>query len=326
MNEKKYLQKIFQISNENEFNKYALEAFNYQFKNNIVYKQYINLMGFNYNLIKHYIDIPFMPIELFKTKKIIAGLKKPELFFQSSGTTGTIRSKHYLSDLNVYKKSIINNFNYFFGDPEQYVFLCLVPDFKKNPHSSLAFMCNELIAKSQSTDSGFYIKKKSILSKKINYLEKNKKKFILFGLGFEILEFGLEYNVSLNFGTIIETGGVKRGSQTIIREDLHNRLKKLFKTKNIFSEYGMAELLSQSYFINKKKFQTPPWKKVLIRDKTNPLKIINDKRGCVNIIDLANIYSCCFIATNDSGSIHKDGFDILGRSQNSSIRGCNLMV
>lgn len=325
MNEQDYIQNIFKITDEKAFNKLALDAFNYQYNNNIIYQQYINIMGFKCNKIAHYLDIPFIPIELFRTKKLIAKTKKEQTFFQSSGTTDTNRSKHYITDLNLYKKSIIHTFKYFFGEPSKYVFLCLVPDYKNHPNSSLAFMCNELIINSHSIDSGFYINKKSQLKDKINQLEQQKQHFILFGLGFEILEFG-KNNMSFNFGTIIETGGIKKGRETIIREDLHERLKKLFKTDRIYSEYGMAELLSQSYFIDKKQFQTPPWKKILIRDKTNPLKIINNKRGCINIIDLANIYSCSFIATNDVGNLTKDGFNILGRSQNATVKGCNLMV
>ena len=322
-----YIKNIFHINSESEFNDYALELFHYQYKNNNIYNQYIKLICSETKTIKHYSEIPFLPIELFRTKKIISIEKKHQNVFLSSGTTNQLKSKHYIIDLKIYKKSILKSFELFFGDPKEFVFFCLVPDFKKNPNSSLSFMCHELIKYSSKSKSGFYLNKTNTLISNIKKCQQEKKKFIIFGLGFEILNFANKKNISLKDGLIIETGGTKNNKTRILRDDLHKRLKKLFQIDNIISEYGMAELLSQSYYLNNKYFVAPPWKKILIRNKTNPLKInTNNYRGHINIIDLANIYSCGFIATNDMGYVNKVGFDVIGRSQNAANRGCSLMV
>ena len=322
-----YIKKIFHINSESEFNDYALKLFHYQYKNNNIYNQYIKLLYSETKTIKHYSEIPFLPIELFRTQRIVSTEKKHQNVFLSSGTTSQLKSKHYIIDLKIYKKSILKSFELFFGDPKEFVFFCLVPDFKKNPNSSLSFMCNELIKYSSKSRSGFYLNKTNTLISNIKKCQQEKKKFIIFGLGFEILNFANKKNISLKGGLIIETGGTKNNKARILRDDLHKRLKNLFQIDNIISEYGMAELLSQSYYLNNKYFQTPPWKKILIRNKTNPLKInTNNYRGHINIIDLANIYSCGFIATNDMGYVKKTGFDVIGRSQHAANRGCNLMV
>jgi len=327
LNHQKYIRNIFKIRTELEFNKLALQAFNYQYANNSIYKQYIDLVTTNKNTISHYNEIPFLPIELFRSQKIVSSTQNQEVIFKSSGTTNKNRSHHYIINLDLYRKSIASTFKLFFGNPSQYVFLCLVPDFEHNPCSSLSFMCSELIKSSNYPESGFFMERHSELEKIINNCARKNQKFILFGLGFEILEFGEKHNLSFNSGYIIETGGTKRQQEIIIRADLHKRLKAAFNTNNIYSEYGMAELLTQSYFLKTNHFQHPPWKKILIRDKTNPLAIVqSNKRGCINIIDLANIDSCCFIATNDTGHLVNGGFNIIGRSQNAVERGCNLML
>jgi len=327
MNIKNYIKNIFKIKNEDEFNKFALSLFHYQYVNNKIYNQYINLIKSDVSNIKDYTHIPFLPIELFRTQKIISTVDTVQNIFISSGTTNNQRSKHHIVSLEIYKTSIFNCFHFFWGNPKEFVFFCLVPDLHNNPHSSLSFMCSELINCSNNSKSGFYLKNKKTLLSNIAECQKKKQKFILFGLGFEILKFANKNNIALNGGVVIETGGTKKNKKRIVREDLHRRLQSLLKVKNIYSEYGMAELLSQSYYMKDDCFQSPPWKKILIRDKTNPFKIIgNNNRGCINIIDLANIYSCGFIATNDLGHLNNSGFNIIGRSQNSVERGCNLMV
>ena len=327
MDVQNYIKKIFHIKTEAEFNDFAFQLFHYQYKENEVYNNYVNLIVDDINTINTYHKIPFLPIELFRTKKIITKKNKPQTVFLSSGTTDAAKSKHYVSDLDIYKTSIINSFNLHIGNPKNFVFLCLVPDLKKKPQSSLAFMCNELIIKSAHLKSGFYLEKEDDLKNTILSCQNKEQKFILFGLSFEILKFAEKYKLSLKNGIVIETGGAKKGVQHIIKNELHHRLKYYFNIKNIYSEYGMAELLSQSYYTKNHCFTSPPWKKVLIRDKKNPLKINEKKtRGSINIIDLANVYSCGFIATNDFGYKTKKGFSIIGRNQHATARGCNLMT
>ncbi len=327
MNPQNYIKKIFLIQNESEFNDYALQLFHYQYKGNEIYNNYVNLICNNVHAISTYHEIPFLPIELFRTKKIKTKNIKYQTIFHSSGTTKSEKSKHYIVDLDIYKKSIINGFKSHLGNPKDFVFFCLVPDFKNNPNSSLAFMCNELIVKSNHSKSGFYIGNEEVMKKTILDCQKKKEKFILFGLSFEILKFAEKHQINLKNGLVIETGGSKKGDQNIIKDALHHQLKYYFKIKDIYSEYGMAELLSQSYYTQNRCFISPPWKKILIRDKRNPLKINkNHTRGSINIIDLANIYSCGFIATNDFGYTTKKGFNIIGRNINANARGCNLMI
>lgn len=327
MNIDNYIKKIFHINNEVEFNDYALKLFHYQYKNNNIYNEYIRLIKCKIDTITHYSQIPFLPIEFFRTKRIISTKKPDQHIFLSSGTTSSLKSKHHITDLEVYKKSIKKGFELFFGSPKEFIFLCLVPSFTKNKHSSLAFMCNELINLSNHPNSGFYLNENEKLISTIRQCQKENNKFILLGLSFEILKIANNYNIPLLDGLVIETGGTKNKQERIVKEDMHNRLKRLFQTENIISEYGMAELLSQSYYCNKNFFKSPPWKKILIRNKTNPLEIeTKSHRGHINIIDLANIYSCGFIATNDTGQLTQSGFNITGRSQNASNRGCNLMI
>ena len=322
-----YKKKIFQIKSEDEFNHFALQLFHYQYSNNKTYQKYVDILEYQPKNINQYAEIPFLPIEFFRTKKIISNNLNHETFFLSSGTTNFEKSKHYIVDKNIYKKSILSSFNLFLKTGKELAILCLVPNFKNSPQSSLAFMCQELIESSKNRKSGFYLNKLEELNEIILNLEQKKQNYIVFGLSFEILNFAKQYKIDLKHGIIIETGGTKKKQLHITQKELHNRLKLSFNTKKIYSEYGMAELLSQSYFKDKACFESPPWKKILIRDKTNPLKILTDtKRGCVNIIDLANIYSCGFIATNDLGYLTKHGFNIIGRNQNATERGCNLLI
>ena len=322
-----YIKNIFHIKSIDEFNSYALQLFHYQYKHNTIYNKYISLLNYDISNIKNYLDIPFLPIEFFKTQTVISTQKEPKYFFISSGTTNHVKSKHFIADLEIYKKSLISCFNFFIGNPQDFVIFCLVPQFDKHPNSSLAFMCNELINCSTQQKSGFYLDDKKKLKQNIIDCEKKKQKYILLGLSFEIMNFAKKNPMTLNEGIIIETGGTKKNQVNMVREELHEKIKSQLITDKLFSEYGMAELLSQSYFLDNNYFKSPPWKKIIIRDKTNPLRILNDnKRGCINIIDLANIHSCGFIATNDLGHKVNDGFNVTGRNQNATERGCNLMT
>ena len=327
MDTENYIKKIFKIVNDNDFNTLALELFLYQYKYNEVYQKYVNLIKYDVNKIAYYTDIPFLPIELFKTKKIISKYSDFNKVFHSSGTTVNIKSKHYIVDEKIYQDSIINSFKLFFGNPNKYVFLCLVPSTQEEPNSSLSYMCDELITASTKEESGFYLNQDKAIIDTIYKCKKKNQAIILIGLSFAILNFAENNKIDLNNEIVIETGGMKNKRASIVRPELHKRLKSLLNMNKIYSEYSMTELLSQSYFCNESYFKTPPWKKILIRDKNNPLRLnSNNNRGCINIIDLANLHTCGFIATNDLGIINKDGFDVLGRAQNASERGCNLMI
>ncbi len=321
-----FQKKIFQISNEKDFEKMAIELFNYQVNHNIFYKKYCDLLNCNISKITTIEQIPFMPIEFFKTEKILCKNITPNHFFLSSGTTSEKKSKHYINCLNFYEKTISLCFEKFFGKINNYRFFCLTPKKKSAPNSSLVHMCDFFVKKTKNLKSGFYLNNKKNLLYNINQSQKNNEPFILIGLSFAILDFAEKYNPDLKGGYVIETGGMKNRREEMIRENLYEKLKEKFNIQSIQSEYGMTEILSQSYALKNGEFESPPWKKVLIRDKQNPLKINNFSTGGINIIDLANIHSCAFLATEDFGKINKNKFQVLGRLKNSSLRGCSTMI
>ena len=288
-----FKRKIFEISNKQEFEKLALELFNYQINNNKFYKKYCDLLGFNINKIKVIEDIPFLPIEFFKTEKILCNNIHHSHVFYSSGTSSEIKSKHYIDDIKFYEKNSAYCFKKFWGDIDDYIFFCLTPNKNEAPNSSLVHMCDFFIKSSNKTASGFYLNNYEKLRVEIQKAQRNKSPFILIGLSFAILDLAVKEKFNLN---------------------------------SIQSEYGMTELLSQSYSYKNGEFESPPWKKILIREITNPLKINNATTGGINIIDLSNIHSCAFIATSDYGKISNNKFKVLGRLQNSSMRGCNTML
>ena len=321
---------IFNIKTNKEFVKIALQIFNFQANNNLIYKEYLNRLNVNPNEISSVHEIPFLPIEFFKTKKIISfeyNRSKKYLYFESSGTTSDLRSRHYIYKVSVYEKSFIQNFNNFYGDIQDYTILALLPSYIENNNSSLIYMLNKLILLSNNKDSDFYLHNTQELIAKLYELSKNKQKIILFGVSFALLDLVDKYNFDFPELIIIETGGMKGMREEITRKELHEKIKEGFKTNYIHSEYGMTELLSQAYSINNEKFQTPNWMKIFIRDINDPFKILgHNKTGGINIIDLANIYSCSFIETKDLGKLLQDNtFEVLGRFDNSDIRGCNLL-
>jgi len=322
------ISEIFKIITEKEFNELAIQIFGYQYKNNTTYKTYTNNLGVSISEIKHYKQIPFLPVDFFKSHKILSTKKKTEIVFKSSGTTGMTRSNHYIADLKIYEKSFTETFKLFYGNPEDYVFLALLPSYSEQGNSSLIYMVEKLMQKSGKKDNGFYLYNHGDLADKLVKLEKQRKKTILFGVSFALLDFFEKYHLDLNHTTIIETGGMKGRKKEIIREELHRIIKEATGLKQIHSEYGMTELLSQAYAKDENKYTSPPWMKILIRDANDPFSYLkNGQSGGINIIDLANIYSCSFIETKDLGKLHPDNsFEILGRFDNSDIRGCNLMV
>lgn len=321
-----FVEEIFNIHSEEEFVKICLQIYELQMDNNPIYSAYsqIILKG---EIPKKLEEIPFLPIEFFKTEQIICVTQKIEEIFLSSGTTGN-QSKHLVSDLSIYENSFQNAFQLFYGDITDYCILSLLPNYREREGSSLIYMVDDLIKRSKHPKSGFYLNNYKEVSETILELEKNGQKTLLIGVSYALLDLAKDYPMKLENTIIMETGGTKGKRKELLKEELHKILKETFSLDSIHSEYGMTELLSQSYSEGDNIFKTPPWKKVLIRDVNDPLTILGKNRsGGINIIDLANIYSCPFIATQDLGRLHKDGsFSVLGRFDNSDVRGCNLLV
>ena len=318
--------KIFNIQNNTEFETISLEIFEYQMQNNPIYSKYASviLKGKVPNNIN---EIPFLPISFFKTKEIICQGRTVEETFTSSGTTGK-QSKHLVSDIALYKKSYLKAFELFYGDVKEYCILSLLPNYRQREGSSLIYMVNDLIEKSKHKQSGFYLNDYQALSNTLEKLEAQGQKTILFGVSYALLDLAELFPQKLKHTIIIETGGTKGKRKAMIKEELHQKLKAAFAVEFIHSEYGMTELLSQSYSNKNGIFKSPPWKKILIRDINDPITIhAENETGGINIIDLANIYSCSFIATQDIGkSFNNETFTVLGRFDNSDLRGCNLLI
>ncbi len=319
---------IFKDLKEFDFNQLALEVFQYQVKNNLVYKKYVSLLNIEPSEVKKVSEIPFLPIQFFKSHEVISGNNSIEEVFLSSGTTGMQQSRHLVSDVAVYEKSYLKGFQHFYGAVEEYVVLALLPAYLERKGSSLVYMVDDLIQKSKHSESGFYLDDLEGLKKNLLKLESEGKKVLLIGVSFALLDLIELHQFSLKHTIVMETGGMKGRRKEMIREELHSVLKKGFGVLEIHSEYGMTELLSQGYSKGHGVFKTVPWMKVLIRDTEAPLSLLpKGKSGGVNVIDLANYNSCSFIATQDLGKIHtNDTFEILGRFDNSDIRGCNLLV
>lgn len=319
---------IFSIKNEIEFNKKALEVFKHQFKNNKVYRSFCDLLYIHPSDITKIEDIPFLPIQFFKQRKVVSSLDKVDELFTSSGTTGSITSKHYVTDINLYKQSYLNGFHHFYGDIEDYTVLALLPNYLERKGSSLVYMVDDLIRKSKQEESGFYLNNLEDLAKKLTQLNHQHKKVLLIGVSFALLDLIEKHQFRLTNTIIMETGGMKGRRKELIRNELHKLLSIGFGVEKIHSEYGMTELLSQAYSIGNGIFETPPWMKILTRDTEDALTIQSTgNTGGINVIDLANYNSCSFIATQDLGKTHHNNtFEIIGRFDNSDIRGCNLMV
>ncbi|MBN2681345.1 MAG: acyltransferase [Bacteroidales bacterium] len=319
--------RIFRIGSSEDFEKLALEVFYFQAKENKVYKEYISYLGINPSSVEETLQIPFLPIEFFKNHKIYSSKSKAEIEFHSSGTGQTGRSKHYVAKRSMYEKSFMNCFNMFYGNPSEYCILALLPSYLEQKNSSLVYMTDYLIKESKNELSGFYLNNFKDLNDRLLLLETKKQKAILLGVSYALLDFGEQFQPVLKNTILMETGGMKGRRREMNKIEFHNTLKQLYNTEAINSEYGMTELLSQSYSKGDNKYFSPPWKKVYARDLYDPLRTINSGRGGLNIIDLPNIYSCSFIATQDLGNVYEDGsFEVIGRYDNSEIRGCNLLV
>lgn len=319
---------IFEISGPNDFNELALEIFQNQYKNNQVYNDFISRLSIEISAIKHFSLIPCLPIELFKSHKVMTGQFETEQVFISSGTTGTQTSKHFVRSLNLYEKSFYKTFETFFGEPENYVILALLPSYLERDGSSLIYMTEKLIHATKHPESGFYLDDYERLSQSLTRLNNQGRKVILLGVTYALLDMAEAFPIDFPELIIMETGGMKGRRKEMVRQELHDTLKKAFHVDYIFSEYGMTELLSQAYSLGEGLFQTPQWMKVLIRDTNDPFTLLTDhKTGGINVIDLANIHSCSFIATQDLGRLNSEGkFEVLGRYNNSDVRGCNLLL
>jgi phenylacetate-coenzyme A ligase PaaK-like adenylate-forming protein len=317
---------IFKIQDQNQFESLAIEVFKYQYYNNNIYKRFVDYLNVDINTIDRVEKIPFMPIELFKSNKVLVDNKEAQIEFSSSGTTSMNTSTHFVADIEIYKQSFRKAFEIFYGDIKDYTILGLLPSYLERSGSSLIYMVDDLIKESKSPDSGFYLHNHGELYEKLISLDLKSKKVLLIGVSFALLDFVEKYKMKLKNTVIIETGGMKGRRKELLREELHSILKEGFGLDQIHSEYGMTELLSQAYSQSGETFITPPWMKVLLRDTEDPLTIVDRGSGAINVIDLANLESCSFIATQDLGRINREGFEVIGRFDHSDVRGCNLMV
>jgi phenylacetate-coenzyme A ligase PaaK-like adenylate-forming protein len=319
---------IFNISSEEQFNEVTLKVFKHQFENNPIYRSFCDLLYIHPSDIKNIEEIPFLPIQFFKSKQVLSSSEDVNITFSSSGTTGSVTSKHHVTDLSYYEESYLKGFEYFYGNIDDYIILALLPNYLEREGSSLVYMVDDLIKKSNHTESGFYLNNIEELSKKLNTLDKSGKKVLLIGVSFALLDMVEKYSFQLQNTIIMETGGMKGRRKELIRKELHQLLSDGFGVEKIHSEYGMTELLSQGYSSGNGVFDCPPWMKILTRDTEDPLTVQKQgKTGGINVIDLANYNSCSFIATQDLGKVHTNNtFEIIGRFDNSDIRGCNLMV
>lgn len=325
---------LFTISSQEDFLKRSLETFHYQYKHVEVYRRFVDYLGKDPSGVKDLYSIPFLPIELFKNHRIWDSSKpfSPEvLTFKSSGTTGMERSVHYVADPLLYQESIERSFVQFLGSPKERVVLGLLPSYQENGDSSLIYMVNHLMQESGRKQNGYYLYDHKALSHQLAALAERRIPVLLFGVSFALLDY-LESEGDKSFLkyldlTVLETGGMKGRKEEITKEVLLEELRQGFCTEKIYSEYSMTELLSQAYALEDNLYRTPPWMRVLIRQVEDPLRYVKEGRtGAINIIDLCNVHSCAFIATKDLGLLQGGGFKVLGRMDNSDVRGCSLLV
>jgi phenylacetate-coenzyme A ligase PaaK-like adenylate-forming protein len=321
-------EKIFGIASEKEFNDLALETFRYQYERNEVYRDYVDTRRVDVRRIGRVEDIPFLPIEFFKTREVVCGNVPPQAVFRSSGTTGMVRSRHLVLDLTVYHHALVRGFTRCYGDPSDVQFLALTPTPEQAPDSSLVYMIQQLMDLSSSPENGFFLASHSGLSARLRQRRARGRKVVLIGLTYALLDFAADYPGDYEPLIVIETGGMKGKRKEVTREELHATLCPAFGCERIHSEYGMTELLSQAWSQGDGRFSTPPWMQVLIRDASDPLSYLGPgETGGINIIDLANRDSCSFIETEDLGKLHFDGqFEVLGRFDAAAQRGCSLLL
>jgi hypothetical protein len=325
------IKELFTIENEAAFQQVALQVFQYQFQHNDLYRRYAELLGASPNTVNELTGIPFLPISFFKTHSVQTTNFTPSLVFESSGTTGSQTSRHLVKEPSLYETSFRKGFERFYGPIEEYCFLALLPSYLERGSSSLVYMVKGLMDISKHPQNGFYLYDFAGLAATLTDLERRGQKTMLFGVTYALLDFAEAHPIPLTNTIIMETGGMKGRKKELVRSEVHQALKDAFGLSTIHSEYGMTELLSQAYATEGGRFFAPPWMKVLVREEDDPKAltgpISKPKTGAISIIDLANLYSCSFIATEDLGTLHPDGsFEVLGRMDNSDVRGCSLLA
>ena len=320
-------EQIFHLSSSADFEAAALRVFAYQYAYNSVYHAYCQHIGVQAKSVRTISDIPFLPISLFRTHDVVTGDFLPELTFRSSGTTGMERSRHLVKDAGLYRKSLTESFRYFYGEPSDYVFLALLPNYVEQRNSSLVYMMDVLMHESGAPENGYYLYNHEDMYKMLLQLRDNHKKTILWGVTFALLDFVEHYTLDFPQLIVFETGGMKGRRKEMVKEELYRILQKAFGVTDIHSEYGMCELLSQAYSKGGNVFATPPWMRLRLRSEKDPFDGSDTTdTGAINVVDLANVHSCSFIATEDLGRRSRDGIEVLGRLDHSQIRGCSLMV
>jgi phenylacetate-coenzyme A ligase PaaK-like adenylate-forming protein len=318
---------IFSVTQDG-FETLALKVFRFQYANVPVYHQFCDAIGCKSEQVKQLSQIPFLPISIFKTHQVLADGKQAEVVFESSGTTGMISSKHYVADTVPYEQSFSLTFQRFYGSIQEYVVLALLPSYIERGNSSLVYMTEKLIHNSNQLESGFYLHNQEELYAKLLELKVQKQRVLLLGVTYALLDFSEKYSLDFPELIVMETGGMKGRRKEMVRQEVHAQLTDAFGVAKIHSEYGMTELLSQAYSKGDGLFLSPPWMKIVLRDLYDPKQILAvEQVGAVNVIDLANIYSCAFIETSDIARVHRDEtFEIIGRADQAELRGCNLMV
>jgi hypothetical protein len=321
-----FVNNLFELS-RTSFNEVLQQSFQFQYSNNSAYRSFCEALHIEPRGVSRIETVPFLPISFFKTHRVESTEFTQETLFESSGTSQTIQSKHYVKSLALYEAAFTKGFTRQYGSPENYCFLGLLPSYLERSNSSLVYMVQKLMEKSNHPMNGFYLNNFQELCDRLQLLEKEGQPTILIGVTFGLLDFAEQCQPSLKNTIIMETGGMKGRREEMTREQVHQQLKKSFSVDTIHSEYGMTELLSQAYSKGDGIFHCPPWMKVLVRDEDDPLHISKTGKGAINIIDLTNIYSVSFIATDDVGEVFEDGsFRVLGRMDNSDIRGCSLLA
>jgi phenylacetate-coenzyme A ligase PaaK-like adenylate-forming protein len=321
-------QRVFSVRTEREFNEVALEIFQYQARNCDVYREFIRGLNIKPEAVRTVEQIPFLPIEFFKSHVVLSSAALPEIVFTSSGTTGMVTSSHLVADVSWYSESFRTAFKLFYGDIRKYTVFALLPAYLEREGSSLIYMADDFIKQSGNADSGFFLYDHDKLYHQLQKQRIAQQPTLLIGVTFALLDFIENYQLNFPELIVMETGGMKGRRKEMIREELHGQLGKGFGVENIHSEYGMTELLSQAYSKGNGVFNCPPWMKIVIRDTNDPMTLLEgDRAGGINVIDLANVNSCSFIATQDLGKVYADhSFEVLGRFDNSDIRGCNLLI
>jgi hypothetical protein len=327
MFEKRFKDKVFHLS-EKDMEAAALTLFLWQAQNNPIFARWLNLLRLAPTAISKLEAIPFMPVGFFKTHQVVSGGKAPEFSFETSGSTGSLPGYHHVVDLNLYRQSAINGFEQVWGPLSEWCFLALLPGYIERPNASLVYMIQTFMEQSGHPDNGYFLHDFERLSTTIQRLQRQKAKVMLLGVTFALLDFSELHPADFSGITLIETGGMKGKRQELVREEVHQKLQKAFNLSKVGSEYGMTELLSQAWSLGGGLFRCPPWMRVFVADPNDPLAPVKRTgKGAICVLDLCNIYSCAFLATQDVGEVFPDGsFEILGRFDHAELRGCNLMA